>query len=209
MITGNSEEEVHNKLSEIAFQKLESIIDNKGFSIETLRDLTVEELQEKLNFIDSVLGDLEKLKSIGRVDFKRGVDFDFPVNIEPYTIGYGFNPHRNFLNRKKAILEIIKTKNRIEKINSLEDLINNVSDNELKKKIEIELSALSRQTSEIEEKERQLTKEEKEFESSKKQLEISKSKLELLEKKSQIWLSIFSKRVGRLYSWSHSSYNTS
>ncbi|HEU4788091.1 MAG TPA: hypothetical protein VFS71_00230 [Flavobacterium sp.] len=72
-------------------------------------------------------------------------------------------------------------------------MINNVTDKELRKKIEKELNDFSKQTSKLEEQEKQASNEEREYETSKKQLEISKTKLDLLEKKSQIWLTILAK----------------
>lgn len=193
MIEAKTSEELLKILYQNTDALFESKIDNLGFSMEELKLLNHEELQKKLDKISELVGDKDKLDKIGKQSFRRGKDYTLPVDIDPDTVGYGFNAFSNLINRKKAILDLIKTISRNEKINSLEDLINNVSDTTLRKKIDKELKELEKQTDAIEEQERELSKEEKDFENSKKQLEISKTKLELLEKKSQIWLTILAK----------------
>ncbi|URC11031.1 hypothetical protein [Flavobacterium sp. B183] len=193
MIKGNSEEEVRIALQKKAYDILENYVNNMGYSNEELDILSIEELQTKLKAINSILKDKKKLENIGNASFEKGRDFDFNNKSTSGIVGYTFYSHRNLLDKKKYILELIKIKSRKEKINSLEDLINNVSDKDLRKKIENELNDFSKQTSKIEEQEKLANTEEREYETSKKQLEISKTKLDLLEKKSQIWLAILAK----------------
>lgn len=193
MIKAKTDEELQELLHRETDPLFESKINNLGFSMEELKLLNQDELQKKLEKISELLSDPGKLSMIGERTFDRDKDYSLPPDIDPNTIGFGFNAFSNLINRKKAILDLIKTISRNEKINSLEDLINNVSDTTLRKKIDKELKELEKQTDAIEEQERELSKEEKDFENSKKQLEISKTRLELLEKKSQIWLTILAK----------------
>lgn len=193
MIEAKTAEELFSLLKQDSNALFESRINNLGFSMEEIQLLNLDELQKKLDTISDLIIDKNKLGITGKKNYKRGKDYSIPSDVEPDTVGYGFTAYSNLIDKKKEILELIKIKSRSEKISSIGDLINNVTDTSLRNKMDKELKELTKQTNEFEEQEKELSVEEKEFENSKKQLEISKSKLELLEKKSQIWLTILAK----------------
>ena len=193
MTESNEYIDLREKLSKKADKIFESKIDEIGYSLEELQLLDKDALQDKLNSLNDLVSDRDRIEDIGKISFKRGIDFELHSEKDKDLVGIGYNFKTNLIDRKKIILDLIKTKSRNEKISSLEDLINNVGDDELRNKIESELEELNTQTTEFEEQAKELSKEEKEIESSKQLLEISKTKLELLEKKSQIWLTILAK----------------
>ncbi|MCG8732278.1 hypothetical protein [Tenacibaculum finnmarkense] len=193
MIKSSNYEELREKLRQKSDKIFESKIDSFGYSNEELSLLEKESLQNKLDAINELISDNKKIEEIGKISYQRGIDFELNSYEERDLVGIGFNMTKNLIERKKTILNLIKTKSRNEKISSLEDLINNVEDKSLRNKIEQELEELNTQTTQFEEQAKELSKEEREIESSKQQLEISKTKLELLEKKSQIWLTILAR----------------
>lgn len=193
MIKGKTVEEIRKKLSGLADKIIERKIDDSGFSLEELKNLNQDELQKKLDKINEMIVDSKNVDTSWKVEFDRDIDYYLPPDVASATVGYGFYPSSILMDRKKVILDLINTISRSKKINSLKELIENISDTKLRVKIDKELKDYNKQTHEIEKQERDLSKEEKDLENSKKQLEISKSKLEILEKKSQIWLTFLAK----------------
>ena len=193
MIKAENTSELSDILRVKAFAQLEKEVDTKGFSIEEIDLLDIDGLNKLLERINSIIEDDKKVRKLGYVHFRRDQDYFLPPEIEPSIVGYGYTASHALLERKKYILQKIKSKNRTEKINSLVDLVENVTDKELKDKLTTELEEFQNQANQFDKQDIELSNEEKEIEATKQELEISRSKLEIFEKKSQIWLTILAK----------------
>lgn len=193
MIESSNFKELQDNLNRKAYNIFETKLDNLGYSIEELSILNKEDLKERLSTINDLLSNKDKMEQLGSITYSRGVDFELNGKEQPDLVGLGYTINKNLIDRKKLILDLIKTKSQNEKFDSLEDLIAGVEDQSLKEKIKSEIKEFQKQTKELDNQAKALSEEEQNLQSSKQQLEISKSKLEILEKKSQIWLTILAK----------------
>lgn len=182
--------EAHQYYRGVAFNEHEEKVNLLGFSTPHLIALEVDQLRLKISEIDEILGNSKKLNETGEIEFDRDEHFQLPKDADPGFGGFIFTIGPNLIAKKKEILDLIKTKEREIKIESISELIQSISEPGLKKKFSKELKELEDQANRIEIEEKQLDEDEKRMKSIKEELEITKSKLDVFDKKSQIWLRI-------------------
>jgi len=192
MILAESNREAKDILEEKSYKFFEPRINDLGFSYEELSNLDVVQLQSKIDSLNKIINDHEKVISIGVKEFRRDKDYKLPPNEDPRTTGFGFSAYANLYERRKYIFDIIRKKTRIEKVDSLGGLIDNIVDKDLKEKLVKELKDFNTQVNELEVQEK-INNENELHKSSIKQLEITEKKLEVFEKKSKIWMTILAK----------------
>jgi hypothetical protein len=186
MIKANNTTELSNLLEKKANAIIEKIADSNGFSIEEIDLLDINGLNKILKKVSSIIEDDKKIQKFATVSFRRDQDYYLPPQLEPTTVGYGYTASFTLLERKKYILQQIKSKSKDAKLNSLVDLVESVSDRELKDKLNSELREFQIQSNQFDKQEIEISNEEK-------KIKAKKQELEIFEKKSQIWLTILAK----------------
>ncbi|WP_405328031.1 hypothetical protein [Leeuwenhoekiella sp. LLG6367-2.1] len=188
--TGKEAQEYYKKIADTKFKKT---IDSLGLSTQEIETLNIEQLQNKIEFINKILSDDKRLRKLGDLNYFLDEDYYVPENNRGQAVGYGYDIANNLIAKKREILEIIRKSSRENKIQSVTELIKNIGDSNLKDKISQEIQELNDQSGKFDEQEKEIDKEAERINSMKEELEISKGKLDLLDKKSQIWLKILAK----------------
>ncbi|WP_291728326.1 hypothetical protein [Bernardetia sp.] len=176
-------------VSQDSIKKKFAILNTSKSKLETL---SINELNQIKNKIDDILTNHD---SELHFSYKLGVDFlreEF-INEEDYFLSFSYNATHFLLDIKKAIINEISSKTEDKKITSIYELVNAISEDDLRQKLTQELNELREQTGEFKIEKERLDEEEARFNSEKKELELTKDKLDIFDKRSQIWLRIFGK----------------
>ncbi|MCI5121539.1 MAG: hypothetical protein D3908_10185, partial [Candidatus Electrothrix sp. AUS4] len=177
----NQSRETYDAGYEQASEYFDSQLIKLGLTHEQINKQSLEELNESLNTVNEAL---QNPDSFG--EFK----ISYSANARFYVVQAESNYHRKIsilpilLERKKLIVERIKELSTGKKLESLHDLISNISDENLKQKLFEELTALKKEADEYTEETRNITSKEVE-ERLKLEQEIARQKLELLEHKTR------------------------
>jgi len=149
---------------------------------------SLDELRQSLETVNEALKHPE---SFGTLAFKLSADVGIPIlTSSKADAHFERGILQILLSRKKLILEKIRTISASEKIESIQDLINKVNDEEVKVKLNQEVADLRDEAQRLREQSKEVEQEQTQ-EAIKTQTELeARLKVELFERRSKVWFSL-------------------
>lgn len=158
-----------------------------GLGKDQIENQTLDELRQSLETVNEALKHPE---SFGTLAFKisgvAGVPILTPSRDEAH---FERGVLQLLLSRKKLILERIRTISASEKIDSIQDLINKVNDDEVRDKLNQEVADLRDEAQRLREQSKEVDQKQTQ-EAIKTQTELERVKIELFERRSKVWFSL-------------------
>jgi hypothetical protein len=158
---------------------------NIGLTEKQILEQSLEELNESLVRVNDALQNPESFGVL---------KLSYSANASFYLVKASSDHHHKFgilpilLERKKLIIERIRELSAGRKLESLQDLISEINDDQLKNKLSNELLSLQKEANDYSNESRNVATKESE-EKLKIEQEIAQQQMELLERKTKIWQS--------------------
>jgi Fe2+ transport system protein B len=179
-------EAVRKRIATQAQEYFEPQLMEMGFEKIKIEAQSLQELRQNLDSINEAIKHPESFGTLGFALNARGTvyitksksDAQFEIGILPLL-----------LERKKLILERIRLLSSNEKIETIQDLINHVEDEEIKKNLEKQVQDLKNESQGLREQTREVELEQNQ-ERTKTQTELARLNVELFERKTKVWFSL-------------------
>jgi len=181
-----SYESIRKRIAAQAQEYFEPQLTELGFSKNQIEICSLEDLRQNLDSINEAIKHPESFGSLnlnvggdGKIyAAKSKSDAHFEIGILPLL-----------LDRKKITLEKIRQLSANEKIETIQDLINRVDNDDIKNKLEKEVSELREEAQRLREQSKEVEQEQN-VERIKSQADLAKLNVELFERKSRVWFTL-------------------
>lgn len=178
-------EAMRKRVAEQAQAYFEPQLTELGLSRSQIETQSLEELRQSLESINEAI---KNPQSFGVFSFRAQADASLILSSKQSAqLEVGILPL--LLDRKKLLLERIKTLSSNEKIENIHDLINRVGDEEVKKYLEKELNSLKIESQQLREQSKEVEKEQNQ-ERIRSQAELTRLSVEIFERRSKVWFSL-------------------
>lgn len=157
-----------------------------GLSKDQIETQSLDELRQSLETVNEALKHPE---SFGKLSFKMSAEVGVILGSSKSDSHFERGILQLLLSRKKLILERVRTLSANEKIESIQDLINQVNDEDVKVKLNREVADLRDETQRLKEQSKEVEQEQNQ-EATKTQTELELLKIELFERRSKVWFSL-------------------
>lgn len=157
-----------------------------GLAIEQIETQSLEELRQSLETINDALKHPE---SFGTLRFRVSAEGTVILTSSKSEALFERGILQLLLCRKKLVLERIRALCANEKIESIQDLINQVDDENVKSKVDQEIADLKNEAQQLREQSKEVEREQIQ-EVIKTQTELERLKMELFERRSKVWFSL-------------------
>ncbi|MEG3439505.1 hypothetical protein V0288_20425 [Pannus brasiliensis CCIBt3594] len=178
------------KLNQSLEEQIESFFESQlkdlGLAKDQIETQSLDELQQSLETVNQALKHPE---SFGTLRFKISAEVGAIITSSQSDAHFERGILQLLLSRKKLILERIRTLSANEKIESIQDLINKVDDEELKVKLNQEVVDLRSEAQRLREQSKEVDQEQTQ-EAIKTQTELERLKIELFERRTKVWFSL-------------------
>lgn len=185
-LTSPEQQQIPN-VQKAAKEFFEPLLANVGLSEEQILTQPLEELQQSLVRINDAI---QHAESFGTVKLNFGSTGVFVVSQEKNQIEIGILPL--LLERKKQILDRIRSLKSQEKVESLRGLVSKIPDEAVRAKLIEEIEQFDKETAQLQEEESGID-EAKEAEETRLKIELARLQTELFERRSKVWLSFIEK----------------
>jgi len=177
---------VYQSLEKQVESSFESQLKDLGLAKEQIESQSLHDLQQSLETVNEALKHPE---SFGILRFKVSAQFGVILTSSKSDAHFERGILQLLLSRKKLILERIRTLSTNQKIDSIKDLINQVDDENLKVKLNKEVSDLKNEAQRLREQANNVDQKQTQ-EAVKTQVELERLKTELFERRSKVWFSL-------------------
>jgi len=157
-----------------------------GLAKNQIEDQSLDELQQSL---ETVNGALKHPESFGTLRLKITAEVGVILTSSKSDTHFERGILQLLLSRKKLILEKIRTLSTNEKIESIQDLIDQVGDENLKVKLNQEVTDLRNEAQRLREQSKEVDQEQAQ-EAIKTQIDFERLKIELFERRTKVWFSL-------------------
>jgi len=164
----------------------ESQLRDLGLSKDQIETQSLDELQQSLETVNEALKHPE---SFGTLRFKISAEVGLLLTSSTSDAHFERGILQLLLSRKKLILERIRTLSTNEKIESIQDLINQVGDEDIKVRLNQEVTNLRSEAQRLREQSKEVDQEQNQ-EAIKTQTELERLKIELFERRTKVWFSL-------------------
>lgn len=164
----------------------ESQLRELGLGKEQIDAQSLDELQQSLETVNEALRHPE---SFGTLAFKISADAGVVLSASKTDAHFERGILQLLLSRKKLILDRIRSLSTNEKIESIQDLINQVNDDEVRDKLNQEVANLRDEAQRLRDQSKEVEQEQTQ-EAIKTQTELERLKIELFERRSKVWFSL-------------------
>lgn len=151
--------------------------------------IEVQSLDELRQSLETVNEALKHPESFGTLTFKMSAEGSVLLTSSKSEAHFERGILQLLLSRKKLILERIRILSANEKIESIQDLINQVDDENVKFKLNQEVADLKDEAQRLREQSKEVEQEQTQ-EAIKTQTELERLKIELFERRSKVWFSL-------------------
>ena len=176
----------YRSLEEQVESYFESQLRDLGLSKDQIETQSLDELQQSLEKVNEALKHPE---SFGTLRFKISAEALVFVTSSGSDAHFERGILQLLLSCKKLILERIRTLSTNEKIESIQDLLNQVGDEDLKVRLNQEVTDLRSEAQRLREQSKEVDQEESQ-EAIKTQTELERLKIELFERRTKVWFSL-------------------
>jgi hypothetical protein len=177
---------VNKSLEEQVEFNFESQLRDLGLAKDQIETQSLDELQQSLETVNDALKHPE---SFGILRFKISAEVGVLLTSSKSDAHFERGILQLLLSRKKLILERVRTLSTNEKIESIKDLINQVGDENLKVKLNQEVTDLRSEAQRLREQSKKVDQEQSQ-EAIKTQVELERLKIEWFERRSKVWFSL-------------------
>jgi hypothetical protein len=181
-----SYEAIRKRLAAQAQEYFEPQLAELGFSKSQIETQSLDELRQSLESINEAI---KHPDSFGSLNFSVGAEGKISVTRSKSNAQFEIGILPLLLDRKKLILERIRILSSNEKIETIQDLINRVTNEEVKTKLEKEVNELRDEAQRLREQSKEVEKEQNQ-ERAKSQAELAKLNIELFERRSKVWFTL-------------------
>ncbi|MBD2103593.1 hypothetical protein [Leptolyngbya sp. FACHB-261] len=179
-------EAIRKRLAAQAQEYFEPQLAELGFSKSQIETQSLDELRQSLESINEAI---KHPGSFGSLSFSVGAEGKIFVTSSKSNAQFEIGILPLLLDRKKLILEKIRILSSNEKIETIQDLINRVNNEEIKKKLEKEVNELRDEAQRLREQSKEVEQEQNQ-ERVKSQADLAKLNIELFERRSKVWFTL-------------------
>jgi hypothetical protein len=157
-----------------------------GLSKDQIETQLIDELRQSLETVNDALKNPE---AFGKLSLKISAEVGVMLTPSKSDAHFERGILQLLLSRKKLILERIRTLSANEKIESIQDIINQVNDEDVRLKLNQEVADLKNESQRLREQSKEVDQEQTR-EAIKTQTELERLKIEIFERRSKIWFSL-------------------
>jgi hypothetical protein len=179
-------EGIQARLSVRSQEFFEPQLEQLGFSKSQIENHSLTDLQLNL---DSINEAIKHPESFGSLSFNVQADGRLYITKSKSDAHFEIGILPLLLDRKKLVLERIRVLSANEKIETIQDLVNNVEDEEVKKKIGKEIEGLRYESQRLREQSKEVEEGQSE-ERIKIQIDLARLNAEIFERRSKVWFSL-------------------
>jgi hypothetical protein len=156
-----------------------------GLSAEEINRQSLEELEQSLERVNEAI---KNYQSFGVIKLKASAEIGFYITTSSSDALYEVTALPLLLERKKMILDRVRSIKGERKIESIQDLIKTVSDEELRVKLEREVDVLKTESQQLQQEAKEV-EQARQQQSAKTKEELDRIAVEVLERRSKVWRS--------------------
>jgi hypothetical protein len=183
---GSSFEAMRKRLTQQAQAYFEPQLAELGLSRNQLETQSLEELRQSLESINEAIKNPQSFGTLGFSAESEGIPY---ITKSKANAQFEVRILTLLLDRKKLILEKIRVLSANEKIETIQDLINRVDDEEIKKNLEKEVHDLRVEVQPLREQSKEVENEQNQ-ERIKTQADLARLLVEVFERRSKVWFSL-------------------
>jgi hypothetical protein len=161
-------------------------LEDLGLAKKQIESQSLDELQQSLETVNAALMNPQ---SFGTLAFKVSADVGPVLTSSKADVHFERGILQLLLSRKRLILERIRTLSASEKIESIQDLVNQVNDEAVRNKLKQEVASLKNESQSLREQSKDVDQKQTR-EAIRTQTELEQLKMELFERKSKVWFSL-------------------